>query len=82
MIQDEWLPEDMIEILLDHGEEVNECFEGISFYQQMMLVSIDFLVPMHTERVLSLLLDYGQTSHAPSIQSATNAPCCINTFTV
>jgi hypothetical protein len=59
MVADEWLPEDMIDMLLEYGEEVNECFEGISFFQQIMLGIVDFLVPMHAERVLSLLLDYG-----------------------
>lgn len=59
MVADEWLPEDMIEVLLNHGLGVSDPFEGTSFWQEILLVSVDFLVPMHTERIISLLLDHG-----------------------
>ncbi|RFU27200.1 hypothetical protein B7463_g9151, partial [Scytalidium lignicola] len=59
MVAEEWLPEDMIEVLLNQGINVNDSFEGITFWQQVLLSCVDFSVPMHTERVLSLLLDHG-----------------------
>jgi len=32
MITDEWLPEDMIEVLLAHGSHVNDSYDGMSFW--------------------------------------------------
>jgi hypothetical protein len=59
MMVDGWLPEDMIEVLLTYGADTNTVFEGVSFWDQIQHSMVDFLVPMHAERVLSLILDYG-----------------------